>query len=199
MLCTQCAKTHTSDVYKVCDRCRQDRAEYQRKRGLVPPFSTLSDILPERRICSNCGKSWQSSQCKTCDVCRATSARKRARAADMRRFSPSRAPAKRRCPPDANDHLQSSADPLQIQNSSNQAIKFLRDEYTARVASSESFPPSINHEHIRRSVTNYEDMMSEAGTRNVCSCCGKLVHTNDIYYVNKMDPRLQPWKDCLDL
>ena len=79
-----------------------------------------------------------------------------------------------------------------------QALTFLRDEYEARAAASDIFPPEISSTHIRASVARYEEKISTAAKRGVCCCCGKFVSITDIHQLESDDPILQPVKGDLD-
>jgi hypothetical protein len=78
------------------------------------------------------------------------------------------------------------------------ALCFLRDELETRAVASDVFPPDISCSHIRASVARYEDDISAAAKRCVCSSCGELVPTADIYRVGNEDPLLLPLLGSLD-
>jgi hypothetical protein len=89
-------------------------------------------------------------------------------------------------------------DPVRFQEALKQAVGLLHDEYLARATASVSFPPDITSTHIRQAMASYEHRVSAAATRDVCSCCGKLVPTADIYRFDDVDSILQPLKGTLD-
>jgi uncharacterized protein DUF6570 len=53
------------------------------------------------------------------------------------------------------------------------AVHLLEDEFKRREAASQSFPPEISSSQIRESVSKFEDEMSAASKRTVCSSCGQ--------------------------
>lgn len=85
-----------------------------------------------------------------------------------------------------------------FQDSLNRALDFLRDELETRAVASDAFPPEISSSHVRASVARYEDIISEATKRCVCSSCGKLVPSSNVYRMDNEDPLLLPLKGALD-
>lgn len=69
---------------------------------------------------------------------------------------------------------QRTLGPRKFQDNLNRALSFLHDELETRAIASDAFPPEISSSHIRASVARYEDVISEAAKRCVCSSCGNL-------------------------
>lgn len=86
-----------------------------------------------------------------------------------------------------------------FQDNLNRAFCFLRDELETRAVASDAFPPEIFSSHIRASVSRYEDIISEAAKRCVCSSCGKLAPSSNVYQIGNDDSLILPLKGALDI
>ncbi|OKO97720.1 ATP-dependent DNA helicase PIF1 [Penicillium subrubescens] len=93
---------------------------------------------------------------------------------------------------------QRALDSQRLQDNLDRAFALLRDELEARAVASDAFPPEISTLHIRESVARYEDVISEAAKRCVCSSCGKLVPSSNIHRLDYEDPLLLPLQGALD-
>jgi hypothetical protein len=93
---------------------------------------------------------------------------------------------------------QRTLDLRTFQDNLNRVLDFLRDELETRAVASDVFPPEICSSHTRASVARYEDIISEATKRYVCSSCGKLVPGSNVYRTDNEDPLLLPLKGALD-
>ena len=80
----------------------------------------------------------------------------------------------------------------------NFAIGLLEDEFKLRETASQEFPPEITSSHIRTAISKYEDDMSNALKKSVCSCCGRFIATADIYKVGDSDDILLSLQYDLD-
>ncbi|PKX93521.1 uncharacterized protein P174DRAFT_420120 [Aspergillus novofumigatus IBT 16806] len=72
------------------------------------------------------------------------------------------------------------------------ALAFLRDEFKARSAASDLFPPAISPKTIRASMGRYEDELPGASARGLCASCGMDVRAANVVHVDIHDPILMP-------
>ncbi|KAJ5742359.1 uncharacterized protein N7511_011545 [Penicillium nucicola] len=89
-------------------------------------------------------------------------------------------------------------DPQAPNDSLDKALGFLHNEYERHAAATQSFLPEITPSVIRKSISSYEEMTSNASKRSVCASCGKLVPDADIVPVDDGDPLLLPLGSALD-
>lgn len=80
----------------------------------------------------------------------------------------------------------------------NFAIGLLEDEFKLRETASQEFPPEITSSHIRTAISKYENNMSNAQKKSICSCCGRFIATADIYKVGDSDDILLSLQHNLD-
>lgn len=74
----------------------------------------------------------------------------------------------------------------------------MHNENERHAAATQSFPPEITPSDIRKSISSYEEMTSNASKRSVCASYGKLVPDADVLHVHDGDPLLLPLGDALD-
>ena len=79
------------------------------------------------------------------------------------------------------------------------AVHLLEDEFKRREAASQSFPPEISSSQIRESVSKFEDEMSAASKRTVCSSCGQLVPSTDVHKIGDSSRSIDCLRGCLDI
>lgn len=77
-------------------------------------------------------------------------------------------------------------------------LGFLHNKYELHAAATQSFQPEVTPSDVRKSISSYEEMTSNASKRSVCASCGKLVPDADIFPVHDGDPLLLPIGDALD-
>lgn len=176
-------------------------------------------ISSQRTLCTQCYRPWQSPRYKTCDGCRQSCRQKyrgrliSATATETVSSGPSDtardgfsgpassgANATRRLHPlpQPRAKRQRIIDPQTSNDSLDKALGFLHYEYERHAVATQSFPPEITPSDIRKSISKYEEMTSNASKRSVCASCGKLVPEADIFPVDDGDPLLLPLGDALD-
>ena len=89
-------------------------------------------------------------------------------------------------------HLQEFENPKTTEDTeATKAITFalglLEVEFKLREKASQEFPPDITSSHIRTAISKYENEMSSALNKSICSCCGRIVATTDIYKIVDSD------------
>jgi len=77
------------------------------------------------------------------------------------------------------------------------AVGLLEEEFKLREVASREFPPEISPFHIRHSIGLYEDEMSAASQRSICSSCGKFF-TGYVYQIDDHDHFIQAHRTSLD-
>lgn len=78
------------------------------------------------------------------------------------------------------------------------SLAFLRDDYQARSAASDLFPPNVSPRSIRESMGRYEDELANASARGLCASCGMEVPAANVLHVVGNDPILVPLVGSLD-
>lgn len=218
-VCTECGAPIRSNTTAVrCDVCRQP-SRYGPSRTQPPP---------EMRCCWQCGNTFPAiSSVRRCFTCRSTTGNVVQPAIDFSQvtaasFNPLAnsfqplSPRKRKIThraeqyprrPPSNRTLsatltlrtsQRSPDDGQVQSILHSSIDFLQREYESRVQSSNQFPPVISPADIRASVARYENHMSASSHEGICSSCGRLMPSEDMYQLLPTDPFLQPMSGHLD-
>jgi hypothetical protein len=154
---------------------------------------------PRVPICSGCLRPWTSPRYHTCDSCRSRQRRPSASTishplAPTPTLENSDLPSKRRRRQN-NSSFENDPAPVAVR----QAVHLLEDEFHRREAASHAFPPDISSSLIRESVSKFEDEMSAASKRTVCSSCGQFVLSTDVHRISDSNNSINCLRGCLDI
>jgi hypothetical protein len=194
MKCSMCHKPWSSTEYLTCDKCRQRQKDYyQRKKGVLPNTG-------KRLILLHCLFLGEIMALTTLDSMTTASIG----AKDKLLAAPAPLGNSIGSLPSANPPVlpklkkRKVATDTRASEALKLAVGLLKEEFDLRTRASENFPPEISHSHIRSSIKKYENEMSAASKRSICSSCGSFVTTANIHKIDDQDDFILQQQNSLD-